>query len=171
MIRVYLLRHAKSDWSDPSLADFDRPLNKRGRKAAPVMGRYLRKHKLLPDLVLCSSAVRAQQTWARTAEELKDEVPVKYLRSLYLAPPSRLLAALHRVPSGTKSVLLVAHNPGMEHLAAQLAGSGEATALARMGEKFPTAALAVFSFETDDWRSLAPGTGRLEAFVIPRDLT
>ena len=67
-------------------------------------------------------------------------------------------------------MLLVAHNPGMEHLAAQLAGSGEVVALARMEAKFPTAALAVFSFETDDWRSLSAGSGRLEAFVVPRDL-
>ena len=134
------------------------------------MGQYMRKHGFLPDLVLCSSAVRARQTWARAAEELKSDVPVKYLRSLYLAPPSRLLAALQRVPPGTKGVLLVAHNPGMEHLAAQLAGSGEVVALARMEAKFPTAALAVFSFETDDWRSLSAGSGRLEAFVVPRDL-
>ena len=170
MPSLMLLRHAKSDWSDPGLADFDRPLNKRGRRAAPLIGRYLRKQDLLPDLVLCSSARRARQTWDGVAGELKAEVPVRYLRSLYLAPPSRLLATLQRQPKTIERLMMIGHNPGMENLAAHLAAGGSAELRARMQEKFPTAALAVFGFEAKVWSGVATGGGELLRFVVARDL-
>ncbi len=170
MPTLMLLRHAKSDWSDPALADFDRPLNKRGRRAAPLIGRYLRKQGLLPDLVLCSSARRARQTWELVSAELKAEVPVKFLRSLYLAPPSKLLASLQRQPEKIGRVMLVGHNPGMEHLAAHLAGSGSPELRTRMREKFPTATLAVLDFRAETWGGVTAGSGELARFVVARDL-
>lgn len=170
MPSLCLLRHAKSDWSDPTLADFDRPLNRRGRKAAPLLGRYLRKQGLLPDLVLCSAAQRARETWERVAAQLKDEVPVKVLRSLYLAPPSRILGILQRQTPEVERLLVIGHNPGMENLAIQLAGGGDPKARARMLEKFPTAALAVLDFDGRGWEGLSPGGARLARFVLPRDL-
>ena len=170
MPHLLLLRHAKSDWSNPGLGDFDRPLNKRGRKAAPLMGRYLRAEGLMPDLVLCSAARRAQETWELVAAELRTEVPVKTLRSLYLAPPSRLMATLLRVPDAPQRVLLIGHNPGMEHLAALLTGGGDPAARSRLLEKFPTAALALLRLEGAAWDALAPGGAVLERFVRPRDL-
>lgn len=170
MPSLLLLRHAKSDWSEPGLGDFDRPLNKRGRKAAPLVGRYLRKAGLEPDLVLCSAARRAQETWELAAAELKRAAPVKTLRSLYLAPPSRLLAAIQRLPDAPERILMVGHNPGMEHLAAQLAGRGDSSARTQMQEKFPTAALAVLNLDGRPWDALAPGGATLERFVRPRDL-
>ncbi|MCG8598429.1 MAG: histidine phosphatase family protein [Kiloniellales bacterium] len=170
MPTLMLLRHAKSDWSDPTLADFDRPLNRRGRRAAPLIGRYLRKQDLLPDLVLCSAARRAQQTWELASTKLRSEVPVKLLRSLYLAPPSRLLAAVQRQPDEVERLMLVGHNPGMENLAAQLSGGGRAELRARMQEKFPTATLAVFGFTAKTWAAVASGGGDLQRFVVARDL-
>ena len=170
MPSLLLLRHAKSDWSNPGLGDFDRPLNKRGRGAAPLMGRYLREADLIPDLVLCSAARRAQETWELVAAELGQELPVKTLRSLYLAPPSRLLATLQRVPDSPQRVLMIGHNPGMERLAALLAGGGDPAAHAVMLEKFPTAALALLRLKGTAWDALGPGGAVLERFVRPRDL-
>ena len=170
MPTLMLLRHAKSDWSDPALADFDRPLNKRGRRAAPLIGNYLRKQRLVPDLVLCSGARRARQTWDLVSAELRTEAPVRFLRSLYLAPPSRLLATLQRQPAEVERLMMIGHNPGMENLAAQLAAGGSAKLRARMEEKFPTAAVAVFGFEARDWGGVATGGGELQCFVVARDL-
>ncbi|MEM7222957.1 MAG: histidine phosphatase family protein [Pseudomonadota bacterium] len=170
-----MLRHAKSSWSDLSLNDFDRPLNARGQKAAPRMGAYMRAEKLTPDLVLCSAARRAVETWALTEASLTKKggegVETKYLRSLYLAPPSRILTVLKRLPEEVGCVLMIGHNPGTEHLAAALAGEGSAPkALAHLRSKFPTAGLAELAFETDSWGEVAPGAGKLIRFVTPKSL-
>jgi phosphohistidine phosphatase len=171
MKRIYLLRHAKSSWDDPALSDFDRPLNKRGRKAAPRLGKLLKKRGWTPDLVLCSTAARAAETWELAAAELKSEPQVKPLKTLYLATPSQMLRAMQRTPPEAASVMLVGHNPGIENLAAQLAGpESKKKPLARLREKFPTAALAVFDFEAADWASLGQGGCRLVDFVVARDL-
>lgn len=172
---LLLLRHAKSSWSDPTLADFERPLNQRGQKAAPRMGAYLRKQGLVPKLVLCSAARRAMETWALAEGALEKggmtPVPTKYLRSLYLASPSRILAALRRTPDEVESVLMIGHNPGMEHLTLGLAGPGsKPDAQSGIEVKFPTAALAELRFEARHWRDVAPGTGKLVRFVTPKGL-
>lgn len=168
--RLYLLRHAKSSWDAAGLADFDRPLNRRGRQAASGMGELMKRCRLLPDLVLCSPAARAEETWTRVAAELPERPPVRLLRSLYLAPPSRLLDRVRAVEESVGALLLVAHNPGLEHLAGRLAGPGStATALEMLSEKFPTGALACFEFE-GAWAALAPQGARLAEFLRPRDL-
>ena len=171
MKHLLLFRHAKSDWSDPALHDFDRPLNKRGRKAAPAMGKLLQKQHFFPDLVLCSTARRAQQTWDLAAEKLGKKIPVKSLKSLYLAPPSRILATLEPLPDDVSMVILVAHNPGLHNLAIQLAGPGsDETAVHELAMKYPTGALAVFEFHTESWRDVRRADSRLTAFFRPRDL-
>lgn len=168
---ILLLRHAKSSWSSPGLQDFDRPLNQRGREAAPRMGRYMKEQGLVPDVVLCSAACRALQTWELVAESLDADCQVKQLRGLYLASAKQLLDALRRTPDLADSVLLIGHNPGMERLASALSGSGsDPEALARLGEKFPTSALTELRFEAESWRDLAEGSGKLIRFVIPREL-
>ena len=140
---LYLLRHAKSSWSDPELSDFDRPLNERGRKAAPQVAAYMQRNGLAPDLVLCSSACRAAETWDLMSSAFGGDLTVKHQRSLYLATPSRILSALSHVPDSIERVLVLAHNPGLEHLAVRLAGSGsEPKALEEMRQKYPTATLA-----------------------------
>ncbi len=170
-LRLLLLRHAKSSWDDMSIPDFDRPLAPRGMKAAPRMAAYLKKKGLMPDLVLCSSATRTRDTWERVAEVLGGTPEVKFLRGLYLAPPSRLLEAVRRAPASVRTVMLLGHNPGMENLAAGLAGPGsKAKALARLHAKFPTAALAEIEFEAETWSAIGNGQGRLRRFVVPKDL-
>ena len=171
MKSLLILRHAKSSWDDLGLDDFDRPLNKRGRKAAPLMAKYLKKQKLRPDLVLCSAARRTRETWDLVAEAFEPAPQVKVLRSLYLASAARILQAVQRTPAQVGGVMVIGHNPGMERLAAQLAGPGsEAEAVQDLRGKFPTAALAVVTAEVASWRELAFGGGRLTAFVKPRDL-
>ncbi len=173
MSKLYLLRHAKSSWEDSRLEDFDRPLAPRGRKAAKRMGRWMRAEGIAPELVLLSPARRCRETWDLLAAELPAPGPeVRLLKSLYLAGPARLLARLRQAPEAVAELLLLlGHNPGLQGLAANLAGrASDPAALAELRQKFPTAALAVFEVEPAHWHLLAPGRARLAAFVSPRDL-
>ena len=170
MRRLLLLRHAKSDWSDPALDDFDRPLAPRGARAAPRMGRHLKRKGLVPDLVLCSTARRAQETWDLVAAELGREVPVQFSKGLYAVSSAALLAAIRRVPDDCGRLLLIGHNPEIEDLAHRLAGTGKAKALALLAEKYPTGALAEIRFARDSWSKIGEGAGTLQRFVRPRDL-
>lgn len=168
MPELLLLRHAKSDWKDKRLGDFDRPLAARGRRAAPLMGRWLAAEGLEPDLVLCSTARRAEETVALLLTALASAPEIGYLKTLYLAPPSRLLAVLRRQGPDRGRILLVAHNPGLHRLAVALAGRQGGPAGRLLAEKFPTAALA--RFQVDSWPELGEAPARLLAFVRPRDL-
>lgn len=164
MLELLLLRHAKSDWSRPETGDHDRDLAPRGLKAARRMGRLLRKRRLVPDLVLCSTALRAQRTWEIAAAELDRPPPRRDLRGLYLATPSQMLAAIRRQQPGR--LLLVGHDPGMHQLALQLAATGEPEALETLRAKFPTAALAWLQLPAASWRDAGPG--HLAGFFRPR---
>jgi phosphohistidine phosphatase len=170
MPELLLLRHAKSDWEDRRLDDFDRPLAPRGRRAARRMGHYLAAEGLIPDLVLCSPARRAVETLELLLTALASTPETSCLKTLYLAPPSRLLAVLRRQGPDRGRILLVAHNPGLHHLALALADrqgrAGEAGRL--LAEKFPTAGLA--RFQVESWPELGRSGTRLRAFVRPRDL-
>jgi len=173
-LRLILLRHAKSDWADKSLDDHDRPLNTRGRAAAPRIGAYMRERKYIPRLVLCSSAKRTRETLALLLPYFTPAPEVRYLRHLYLAEWRALLGAVREAPRAATPLLIVGHNPGMEQLAAELAAKpGNAAERARTekaAEKFSTGALAVFDFAGSDWRGAKPRLGRLADFARPRDL-
>lgn len=171
---IGLLRHAKSSWDEPGLADFDRPLAPRGRDAAPRIGDWMAAAGMRPDHVLCSAACRTRQTWQLVAPRLEREggsapQPV-FSEALYHAPPDRLLAALRTAPPGAHHLLLVGHNPGLGELAAKMAGDNDDPAAARLRRKFPTAALALFAADIDDWTLLTPSRVRLLHFVRPKDL-
>ncbi len=168
---IYLLRHAKSSWDDPALADHDRPLAPRGRRAAKAIADHLRGEGIAPELVLCSSSARTRETLARisAAFEGANGVQVEIERGLYEASGGELLARLRQVPGGVESVMLIAHQPGIQELALTLAEAGSGTQLERLKEKFPTAALATLDVE-GDWDALGPASARLAAFVKPREL-
>lgn len=172
MKTLLLLRHAKSSWDDPRLDDFDRPLNPRGRRAAPRMGRWMRDEGWLPERVLCSAARRAIETWKEVEAVLDPEsLPaVEVLRGLYLAEPERILELLGRHGGGAERVLVVGHNPGFHELARALAHGGDPAGLGELRRKFPTGALAILSFPVDGWGEVSTGSGRLERFVRPADL-
>lgn len=170
MKTVWLLRHAKSSWDQPSLADHDRPLGQRGLRDAPRMGRYLAAQRQRPEWVLCSSALRTRQTWELVAEQWPSAPACEHDQALYMADETDLLTRLRRLPDDLNGVLLIGHNPGLEDLADTLVGRGPAEDLARMRKKFPTAALAEITFDSERWRSLGPGQGELRRFVRPKSL-
>jgi phosphohistidine phosphatase len=166
MHRLLLLRHAKSSWDDPSLADRDRPLAPRGHRAAARMANHLRSDVPRPDLVLCSPALRTRETLDRMSNAFGDAVVVVD-DELYGAGEGELLERLRAVDDRFETVAVIGHNPGIHDLAIALAGSG--ADLDRMEAKFPTGALAVLAFDRL-WRDVSPGGGLLEAFVTPKDL-
>jgi phosphohistidine phosphatase len=167
MRRLLLLRHAKSSWSDPTARDHERPLNDRGRRAAPLVGDYLRREDLVPDLVLCSSARRTCETLARL--ELPDTTAIVVDRDLYLAHPETVIDLVRGATDSVATLMVVGHNPTTHELALDLAGGGDPDALVAMGQKFPTAALAVLTVD-GSWASLDHGTATLDRFVTPHDL-
>jgi len=166
--RLYLLRHAKSSWDDPSLADEERPLSPRGRKAAKKVAGYLANEGVRPDLVLCSPARRTQQTLDLLGDALGAGVATRVEPALYGADEESLLAVVRGLPADADSALLIGHNPGLERFALSLARAG--TELDRLREKMPTAALARVDLEVEGWSDTAPGTGVLAGYVIPADL-
>lgn len=171
MLTLYLLRHAKSSWGKPGLRDHERPLNKRGEAAAPLMGQHMAAHRLRPDLVLCSDAKRTQATLKLVLEALGEPAPdVIYDNALYLAPPAEIFQFVRDHAAGHTEVMVVGHNPGMHALALGLSGDGDASGLSQLASKFPTAALAVLRFDCDGWDKVRPESGRLDAFVTPRGL-
>src|SRR5712691_4411228 len=170
MRRLMLLRHAKSDWSKPMGHDRERNLAPRGREAAPRIGAYMAHHGLTPDLVLCSTATRARQTWDLVADAFAAAPPAAYEERLYEANADALLGVVKEAKGGTHVLMLIGHNPGLHELAQRLIASGDIDARQRLLEKFPTGALVVIDFAIDDWRKLHPRSGRLDRFVVPRAL-
>lgn len=166
---LYLMRHAKSSWDDPTLADHDRPLAPRGRRASKTIAEYLRRQRITPALVLCSSSARTRETLARISGGFDDasKVQVETERCIYTASAEELLARLRQVPGDVESVMLIGHQPAIQDLALALAGAG--AQLERLSEKFPTAALATLVVP-GAWRELIPGSARLVAFVKPKEL-
>lgn len=167
MMLLYLLRHAKSSWDDASLADHDRPLAPRGRKAAKKMATHLRDTGVQPALVLCSSARRARDTLKRIRAALPKETEVRIEDRLYGASDQDLLDWLREIHTEVPSVMLVGHNPGLEDLAILLAAPESRT---RLEEKFPTGALATLAIPGAAWTALEGGTADLVDFVVPKEL-
>ena len=171
MKTLYLLRHAKSSWDEPGLADRERPLAPRGRKAAAAIGQHLARFDAIPELVLCSPARRTTETLEGVLAALgaKAAPTVENREDLYLGGGQTLLEAVRALPAGVSRVLVVGHDPDLHDLAVSLAGSGEPGPLAELKQKFPTGALAVLGLSA--WSEAAPGAGRLREFVRPRDLS
>lgn len=168
--QLLLLRHAKSSWDDPALADFDRPLGPRGLKTAPLVGRALAKRGWLPDLALVSPALRTRDTWRLVSAEWKAKTPAEFVLALYEATAADILAKVRQADAAAGTLLVVGHNPGLEEFARRLAGVGsDATALRKLEEKFPTAALARFVVD-GDWAGLRFGAARLTHCLRAKDM-
>ncbi|WP_419996346.1 SixA phosphatase family protein [Streptomyces boninensis] len=171
--RLVVLRHAKSAWPE-GVADHDRPLADRGVRDAPEVGAWLHAAGLAPDLVLCSDAVRTRETWELAAEQLGGIAAVpQYDERLYAATADELLGVVREAAPGTRTVLLVGHNPGVQDLVLTLAGAGDGGddggtgTTGQVRDKFPTSAIAVL--RTDAlWADLAPRTAQLTDFAVPR---
>ena len=161
---LYLLRHAKSSWKVPGLNDHDRPLSKRGRQAAKMMATYLRRSKIAPDVVICSTATRARQTLEPIAKAKK---PPKVIleRGIYGGTQQALWEQLWNLPESAKSVLLIGHNPALHDFARELAQT-DLSELPSADEKFPTGAMASFRFD-GAWKALEPHRAVLTSFITP----
>jgi len=170
MLRLMLLRHAKSDWSKAGQRDHDRALAARGRSTAPQIGTYMARHKLVPDRVICSTAVRTRQTWDLVAAALPKEPQVTFEEALYDADPGDIIDVIRGAPRDVRSLLVLGHNPGLHEAANMLVASGDLDARERLREKLPTAGLAVIDFAFGSWDKIHPDAGRLDRFVVPRML-
>jgi phosphohistidine phosphatase len=172
MRRLMLLRHAKTENDSPSGRDEDRRLDDRGRRDAAGIGSWIRHNPPFPNHVLVSRAVRALQTWEIAWEAMKELVPapqVEPVPELYGADVAQLLETIHHAAvTDPKRLMLVGHNPGMHELAIALAGSGDPAGRAALAGNLPTAGLAVFDFDVDNWTDVGLRRGRLELFVSPK---
>ena len=162
MKALYLLRHAKSSWKDAGLQDFDRPLNNRGREAAPRVGQLIQKSGLQIDLLVSSPAARARQTAALVREAAGISAELLYDERIYEADAERLLEVVRQSAESAEALLLVGHNPGMEELVKLLTGADE---------RMPTAALACVALDVEKWSKVREGAGRLEWLVRPKELS
>lgn len=164
-LTLILIRHAKSDWGALDLSDHDRPLNARGKNAAPRIGAWLAEQGLVPDMALCSTARRTQETWALIAGALPKTLKPTLLPALYNASGAQILRCIEKAQGRT--VAVIGHNPGLGTLAHDLAET--APEHPKFG-LYPTGATTVLNFATSDWREIIPGAGHVAAFTVPRDL-
>jgi phosphohistidine phosphatase len=162
MRTLYLLRHAKSSWKDDSLRDFDRPLKRRGREAAEQIGKVLAGEKTRSLLVISSPAARARETTKLVLESAGLKLEPRFDERIYEADVRTLLEVVESIPDKTTTAMLVGHNPGFENLLSYLTGDDR---------HMPTAALAKIEFEVESWSAVYEGSGRLESFVTPKELS
>ena len=162
-----LLRHAKSDWDDVSLRDFDRGLNDRGRRGAALMGGHIREHGVAFEFLLASPAERVK----RTLDAARLQMPVHWDERIYLAGSAGLIEILRDIEGDPAAVLLAGHNPGLQELIFDLVPcENENDLFGTAAEKYPTATFAVLELAIDRWADCAPGTGKLIHLARPRDL-
>jgi phosphohistidine phosphatase len=166
--RLWLLRHAKSSWDQPGLADADRPLAPRGRRAAELLAAHLAASDVRPSVVLCSSSLRTRETLAAVLPALGDALEIRIDPALYGAGAAQLLDQLRQVSNNASSAMVIAHNPGIQDLALALAAGGPA--LAGLREKFPTGTLAALELDVERWPDLDHGTATATTLVTPRSL-
>lgn len=176
MRRLMLLRHAKTEHDAPSGQDQDRRLDDRGRLDAAAVGSWIGRHLPVPEVVLVSTAVRAQQTWEIVRQAMQDatrtvapQPQVESLGDLYGAEPAQLLQII-RMAEATdpRQLMMVGHNPGMHELALALAGSGDAAAKKALEDNLPTTGLAILDFAIEDWNEVAFRRGTLVRFTSPK---
>lgn len=166
MRRLLILRHAKTERAEPGERDRDRKLTARGRSDAPILGAYMARHGLTPDLVLLSPAARAEETWDLLSGAFTHKPRVVKEDRIYNATTETLFELL-RENHHSATILVVGHNPGLQDLAIGLIASGDVETREQLIEKFPTCGLAVIELPLDDWSRLHPNSGRLERFVSP----
>ena len=160
MKKLTLIRHAKSDWSNVTLSDFERPLNTRGKKAARTMGRRMAVRKDVPELLISSPAKRARKTARSLAKELGiDREAIEYRKEIYDASRENLIDLVHALPEQT-DIALVGHNPGLTELAAWLCPDAP--------EWLPTCAVLQLELQIDAWDEAGPGCGRVRDYDYPK---
>lgn len=168
MVRIVLIRHAKSSWSDPEVQDIDRPLNRRGRLASTLIGAWLRDESVGLDHVWLSPAVRSAETFAHMNIESTHEPHAH--NALYMADPNTILNILRSTPKSAKTAAIIGHQPGLSSFARKLADGSQTQAEGRAFSKFPTGAVALFECDVDAWPDVKFGKAKFVSFVTPKDL-
>lgn len=163
MKTLYLLRHAKSSWDDSSLRDFDRPLNERGRAAAPLIGKHLASENLIDPTLICSPALRTRETAELVLRETNLDLQPHFDERIYEASLRDLLQVISEIDHMKHVTILIGHNPGLEELLASLTGGPR---------PMPTCALAkIVVINAGSWKEVRAGEGTLEWFVTPKELS
>ena len=174
VIKLALMRHAKSAWDDAEITDKDRPLNERGRRDAPVIAEFLTSADYSPMTVLCSSAVRTRETLERMLDRFQSTPEIHFLDDLYLASPSDMADLISDAVTNARPspILILGHNPGMHDLAIRLSDieKSDEAALRKMAAKFPTAAVALYALETEHMKKPFRAVAALTDFRTPKML-
>jgi phosphohistidine phosphatase len=161
--RLLIIRHAKSDWDDPKLSDFDRPLNNRGHRNAPAMAKRLLKKHLVPQQLVSSPAKRAITTAEYFADVFKiDKKDIRQENGIYEASSSGLIKLINELDNDYNFVALFGHNPGLSDLVMRLSNGG--------GFNIPTCGVVLIQFFFDDWKLIGNGTGELQFFDYPKNI-
>lgn len=169
--KLTLLRHAKSGWDDPVARDFDRPLNKRGEKAARVIGKWMREEGMDFDHIVASPAVRVIDTLDHVAAIFGKRLEPTWERRVYLASSATLMDVLREIEGDYQSVLMIGHNPGLEDLILDIVPDEKGDDLRdSVYEKYPTAAVAEMELDIGEWSEIDRRCGKLTRFIRPRDL-
>ncbi|MGG5172699.1 SixA phosphatase family protein [Pseudarthrobacter sp. J1738] len=166
--RLVILRHAKADWPT-GVDDHNRPLEERGHRDAPMAGRWLVEHGVIPDFILCSSALRTRQTCTWVCNELGDKAPTPKLENgLYSASATRMLTVINHVPDTVTTLMVISHMPGVQELVLHLASrESDQDAYMDLASGYPTTGLAVLELEKS-WAELDGADAKLTHFAVPR---
>ena len=170
MLDLYIMRHAKSSWKDASLDDFHRPLNKRGRKALPLVAAWMKRHDIKPDLLLLSGAQRTKESWKLLRQDGIKAGQKRVMQRLYHASSAEIFKLLREIDDPVKSVMILGHNPGLQIFLKALVSSQRDGAGGSFYRKFPTAAVAHVQIDASDWSDVAPLGGRLYRYTTPKSL-
>jgi phosphohistidine phosphatase len=168
-MRLMLVRHAKSK-RPPDCGDHDRRLTRRGREASRRMGSHMAGEGLAPDLVVISTARRAQETWHQMRDAFDPRIAQQFQSRVYGASSDALVGIVRETPSDVRTLLMIGHNPGFQELALRLTGKAPKGDIDRLRHKLPTAGLVVIDFAAESWRDARDGQGKLSLFETPRTI-
>jgi len=163
MKNLLILRHAKSDWSQPYTSDYDRPLNERGKKDAPLIGEEIFRRKIVPQIILSSTAKRAKRTAEKVSQSFNYQGKIVWMEKFYFGDEDDIIKALQTIESQYERVMIVGHNPTLENLVALLTSS-------KMDIELPTASLVSIDFNFEAWNKLTLNSGEFKFIIKPRDI-
>ena len=169
MKTIFLLRHAKSSWDNTKLEDFDRPLATRGIKSCKKIGKFFKKKKLVPDIVYCSTAVRAKQTWDLINRIVEKKKNIIYEDQLYMANSSIFMNFVKKTNDNFKTLMIVSHNPGIESFCLELSKENNEY-INDIKTKYPTGSLAILKVNLKKWSEIRYESGIIYEFIKPRKL-
>ena len=170
MKTIFLLRHAKSKWGDPNISDFDRPLADRGIKSAKKIGKYLKKKNYTPNVVYCSSALRAKQTCECINRIIKKKKNIIYKKDLYMSDSGTFIKFLKNTKDKYNSAMIISHNPGIENFAIEMIQNKDNEIYDNINAKYPTGGLVIIKLKNSNWSKLKFESGEVCEFIKPREL-